>query len=400
MQTIRDIWHIAKKDLLEFTRDRLRLVTFFIMPIFMMIMTGFIFPNQNSLKDISIGIVNQDSGEVSQKLIGAVSNLKLSEENNAFKIKSYDGLELIKNGIRKQEISGGLFIPKDFSKKLAQDEQVEVTIVEDQSNPQISQMVNQVLAKIIDGFSQQLGAQKINNIIVARISTPGAQAKESSAISLMTPIKTKLEGIIPGNPNYFEFIAPGIMAMIVMMAVLTGLAGSISREKEQGTLDGILISPINRLAIILGKALSQSVRGLIQGFVVLLLAFLLFGVTVHGSLLLVVLLLFLGIFSFVGLGILVSAIATEQETASQLLMMFQFPMLFLSGVFFPIMMMPNIMQKIAHIIPLTYAISALRKVMVLGAGFGTVRTEIFILFIFGVVTLSISVPIFKRVITK
>lgn len=400
MQIIRDIWHIAKKDLLEFTRDRLRLVTFFIMPIFMMIMTGFIFPNQNSLKDIPIGVANQDSGEVSQKLIGVVSGLKISEENNAFKIKSYDGLELIKNGIKKQEISGGLFIPEDFSRKLAQDEQVEVTIVEDQSNPQISQMVNQVLAKVIDGFSQQLGAQKINNIIVSRISTPGAQAKKSSAISLMTPIKTKLEGIIPGNPNYFEFIAPGIMAMIVMMAVLTGLAGSISREKEQGTLDGILISPIHRLAIILGKALSQSIRGLIQGFVVLLLAFLLFGVTVHGSLLLVALLLFLGIFSFVGLGILVSTIATEQETASQLLMMFQFPMLFLSGVFFPIMMMPNIMQKIAYIIPLTYAISALRKVMVLGAGFGAVRTEIFILFIFGAVTLSISVPIFKRVITK
>ncbi len=339
-----------------------------------MIMTGFIFPNQNSLKDIPIGVANQDRGEISQKLMGTVSNLKLAEEKKAFIVKPYDDLDSIKSGIKKQEISGGLFIPKDFSEKLAQNEPVEVTIVEDQSNPQISQMVNQVLTKVVEGFGQQF-------------SSP-------------SPLKTKLEGIIPGNPIYFEFIAPGIMAMIVMMAVLTGLAGSIAREKEQGTLDGILISPIHRLAIVLGKALSQSIRGLIQGFAVLLLAFLLFGVTVHGSILLVALLLFLGIFSFVGLGILVSAIATEQETASQLLMMFQFPMLFLSGVFFPIMMMPKIMQKIARLIPLTYAIGALRKVMVLGAGLGAVRTEIFILFIFGAVTLSISVPVFKRVITK
>jgi ABC-2 type transport system permease protein len=133
---------------------------------------------------------------------------------------------------------------------------------------------------------------------------------------------------------------------------------------------------------------------------VLLLAFLLFGVTVHGNILLVALLLVLGIFSFVGLGILVSAIATEQETATQLLFMFQFPMLFLSGVFFPIALMPNFMQKIAHVIPLTYAINAIRKVMVLGAGFTAVRTEFLILLIFGVVTLAISVPVFKRVITR
>ncbi|MCX6806662.1 MAG: ABC transporter permease [Candidatus Berkelbacteria bacterium] len=394
MQTIFDLWQIAKKDLLEFRRDRLRLITFFIMPIFMMIMVGFIFPNQNSIKNISIGVVNQDNQSVSQGLVESIIDLKLSGDNPAFVVKDYSNIEAIKDGIKKQEISGGLFIPSDFSTKIAQSEQTEVTVVEDQSNPQISQMVNQVLVKIIDGFSGQLGQQKINQILVGRASA------NTSAQSIMAPIQAKLIGIIPGNPNYFEFVAPGIMAMIVMTAVLTGLAASISREKEQGTLDGILISPINRLAIILGKALSQSIRGLIQGAIVLLLAFFLFGVTVHGSLLLVALLLILGIFSFVGLGILVSAIATEQETATQLLFMFQFPMLFLSGVFFPILMMPSIMQKIAHVIPLTYAITALRKVMVLGAGFGAVRTEFLILLIFGVVTLTISVPVFKRVITK
>jgi len=391
MKTLQDLWQIAKKDLLEFVRDRLRLITFIIMPMFMMIMVGFIFPNQNSLKNIPIGIADQDQKELSQKLVDTISKLKLSEDNNAFKLKTYNNLESIKDGIKKQEISGGLFIPSDFSKKLAQNEQVEVTIVEDQANPQISQMIDQVLSKIVEGFGQQIGMQKISMM---------SQGRLASAQSIIMPLVAKIQGIIPGNPNYFEFVAPGIMAMIVMTAVLTGLAASIAREKEQGTLDGLLISPINRLAIILGKALSQAIRGIIQGAIVLLLAFLLFGVKVHGSLLLVGLLLLLGIFSFVGLGILVSAIATEQETATQLLFMFQFPMLFLSGVFFPILLMPPIMQKIAYVIPLTYAIQALRKVMVLGAGFGAVRMEVLILLIFGAVTLSISVPIFKRVVTR
>ena len=366
----------------------------------MMIMVGFIFPNQNTLKNVPIGIANRSNGSISRTLVSTITNLKLSPDKPdlAFEIKTYDSVEAIKEAIKSQAISGGIDIPADFDQKITATEQAQVTVVQDQSNPQISQMVDQILAQVVTGFSSEVGAQKINQILTA--VPPTNPISSISAQSIIAPIQAKIEGIIPGNPNYFEFVAPGIMAMIVMTAVLTGLAASISREKEQGTLDGILISPINRLAIVLGKALSQAIRGLVQGAIVLLLAFLLFGVTVHGSILLVALLLVLGIFSFIGLGILVSAIATEQETATQLLFMFQFPMLFLSGVFFPIALMPNLMQKIAHVIPLTYAINAIRKVMVLGAGFSAVRTEFLILLIFGVVTLAISVPVFKRVITK
>ncbi len=403
-----DLWQIAKKDLLEFSRDRLRLITFFIMPIFMMIMTGFIFPSQNSLKNITIGMTNQDTGSTGADLTNLISELKLSDNGEkTFTLENYDSLEAIKNGIKKQEISGGIFIPDNFSQNISSNEQAEITIVEDQANPQISQMVTQTLNMITNNFSQQLGIVKISTILNKEnnnsdLVVPLAKDQKPliKPLAIMQPITTKLEGIIPGNPNYFEFIAPGIVAMIVMTAVLTGLAASVSREKEQGTLDGILISPINRLAIILGKSLSQAIRGLVQGIIVLLLAFLLFGVTVQGNIFIVLLLLLLGIFSFVGLGILVSTIASKQETATQLLFMFQFPMLFLSGVFFPIALMPAFMQKIAYVIPLTYAIEALRKVMVLGAGFEAISKEILILLVFGVATLSISVPVFKRVITK
>jgi len=401
METLADLWQIARKDLLEFTRDRLRLVTFFIMPIFMMIMVGYIFPNQNSLKNTPIGIANEDTGQLGGQFANVLTDFKLpNSSNNAFAITTYNNPDAIKEGIKAQKVNGGISIPADFSEKILSNQQAEVTIVQDQSSPQISQMVDEILSQIVNGFGEQIGIQKINQILLAKTSVAPGNEPTISAQSIIAPIQAKIEGIIPGNPNYFEFVAPGIMAMIVMTAVLTGLAASISREKEQGTLDGILISPINRLAIILGKALSQAVRGLVQGVIVMLLAFLLFGVTIHGNILLIILLLLLGIFSFIGLGILVSSIAAEQETATQLLFMFQFPMLFLSGVFFPIALMPNIMQKIAHVIPLTYAITAIRKVMVLGGGIAAVKSEIIILIIFGVVTLAISVPVFKRVITR
>jgi len=399
MQTIKDIFHIAKKDLIEFSRDRLRLATFIIMPIFMMILTGFIFPNQNTLKNIPIGIANLDNQQYGNQLVTMITDLK-QDDQLAFKTSTFDSVDAIKNGIKKQAISGGIYIPKDFTSQINDNKQPEVTIVEDQSNPQIGAVVNQMLTSMTSGLSQQIGIQKTAKIIIVTTAPQDQKKIMTQATAIMQPIKSEIKGIIPGNPNYFEFVAPGIIAMIVMTAVLTGLAASISKEKEDGTLDGILISPINRLAIILGKATAQSIRGLIQGAIVLLLAVTLFGVSIHGNLLLIVFILLLGIFSFVGLGILVSAMASEQETATQLLFMFQFPMLFLSGVFFPILMMPEFMQTISKFIPLTYAINALRKVMVLGANFNAVNNELLILFIFGAVTLTIAVPVFKKVITK
>ena len=396
-KTLSNIWQITKKDLLEFSRDHIRLMTFIIMPIFMMILTGFIFPSQSSLKNVPIGIADLDKKETSQKIIDAIQEISMSDSYRAFNVKIYKDIETIKEGIKKQDINGGLVIPTDFSNNILSNQQTTLIIVEDQSSPQISGLITQVFEKLIDNFSQQLSIQKVETILVAYNQT---RSPKISPRAIVQPLLSKIEGLIPGNPNYFEFVAPGIMAQIVMTAVLTGLAASVSREKEQGTLDGILISPISRLAIILGKALSQSIRGLVQGIIVMLLVVFIFNVTIHGNILLVILLLLLGIFSFVGLGILVSAFTSEQETATQLLFMFQFPMLFLSGVFFPIQQMPEFMQKISHLIPLTYAVEALRKVMVLGAGIADVKSELIILLAFGTITLSISVPLFRKMITR
>ena len=399
-EIISHIWQIAKKDLIEFSRDRIRLVTFVIMPIFMMVLTGFIFPSQTTLKNVPIGIARLDNDQISEQLIKALKNLSMKDSQPAFNVKTYQSEDEVKEGIKKQEISGGLIVPEDFSTKLAANGQAQIIIIEDQANPQISAITTQVLEQVVNTFSQQIGTQKVGYLLQKEKVVPSGEAAEKTALAFLKPITTKLLGLIEGETNYFEFVAPGIMAMVVMTAVMTGLAGSVSREKEQGTLDGILISPISRLAIILGKATSQSIRGLAQGVIVLILAILLFGVKIYGSLLLVFLLLILGIFSFVGLGILVSASAAEQETATQILFMFQFPMLFLSGVFFPIQQMPKIMQQISHLVPLTYAIEALRKVMILGAGLTDIRTELIILFSFGLITLAIAMPLFRRMITR
>jgi ABC-2 type transport system permease protein len=223
---------------------------------------------------------------------------------------------------------------------------------------------------------------------------------ESDSLAVVQPYKVQTQGVVPGTSNYFDFLAPGIMAMVVMMSVMTGLPGAISQEKEIGTMDGMMVAPINRLSIILGKTLSQTVRGMLQGAIILVLAVLLFGVTIHGSILLVFGLLLLGVFSFVGLGIVLTSFAKDQQTATMLMTTLMFPMMFLSGVFFPIQQMPWYMQDISKVLPLTYASDALRKVMVLGAGIPDITTDLVVLIAFGAVLTAIAVPVFRRQMTR
>jgi len=165
-------------------------------------------------------------------------------------------------------------------------------------------------------------------------------------------------------------------------------------------MDGMMVAPINRLSIISGKALGQTVRGLLQGFIIMGLAIVLFGVIIHGSILLVVGLLLLGVFSFVGLGIVLTSFAKDQETAQMMMMTLMFPMMFLSGVLFPISQMPWYMQDIAKFLPLYYASDAMRRVMVLGAGVADISTDLLILITFGVIMIAIAVPLFQKMMTR
>ena len=137
-----------------------------------------------------------------------------------------------------------------------------------------------------------------------------------------------------------------------------------------------------------------------QGFIIMLLAMGLFGVTIQGNILLVIGLLLLGVFSFVGLGIALTSLAKDQETATMIMMTIMFPMMFLSGIFFPVKMMPGFMQTISSFLPLTYASDAMRKVMVLGAGVPQITTDLLVLIIFGIVMLAVAVPLFKRMMTR
>jgi ABC-2 type transport system permease protein len=359
------------------------------MPLFMMVMVGFIFPTGSSISDTPIAIANNDTGSLGASFVQKLE--AINNQTGMMKLSTATNFNDIKTKLQTSAVNGGIIIPENFSSNLQAGKQGYIIIVIDQSNPQMSVTIQGVLSKTIEAMGKQTAIFNLNNTYHVSIQT---------ATSIVTPYTVESKGIIPGQPNYFQFVAPGIIAMVVMMALMTGLPHAISYEKDIGTLDGMLAAPISRLSIILGKVSAQTIRGMIQGFIILLLAVILFGVVIEGNILLVIALIILTVFSFVGLGILITSFTENEETATMVMMTLMFPMMFLSGVFFPLQQMPWYMQDLAHFLPLTYATTALRKVMVLGADIQAVGTEILILIGFGIILLAVAVPMFRRAMSK
>jgi ABC-2 type transport system permease protein len=383
-------FRIAKKDLTELFRNRLGLVLLIVMPLFMMVMVGFIYPSNGTITDLKIGLVNEDSGFnnvfASQSFLAGLQ--QINNQTHMLVITNVSSPADLKDMVQRGQLQGGIQIPINFSQSLLSGQQGTIIIVSDESNPQISATIQGALTGVFNAMGQQLA---LHNVLPLNATNP---------IAIVQPYSIKTQGVVSGHPSYFDFIAPGIMAMTVMMSVMTGLPVAISQEKEIGTMDGMMVAPINRLSILLGKTMAQTGRGLIQGVIILALAIGIFGVAIQGSILLVFALLLLGVFSFVGLGIVITSFTKDQETAQMLMMTLMFPMMFLSGVFFPIQQMPWYMQDISKLLPLTYAADALRKVMVLGAGVSQISTELIILIAFGVVMIAIALPVFRRMMTR
>ena len=387
---------IAWKDLTELYRNRLGLVLLVLMPLFMMVMVGFIYPSNGiSASNLPVALVNGDTGygnyTASQTFIMGLQ--QINNKTSMITLSNATSESDIKSMVQKGDIEGGIIIPSNFSESIWNGEQGTLIIVTDQSNPQVSATIQAVLSAVFDQMGTVLAQQNVQSLNPAKVNA-------SNSLAIVKPYNVQIEGVVPGTPSYFDFIAPGIMAMTVMMSVMTGLPVAISQEKEVGTLDGMMVAPINRLSIILGKTLGQTARGLLQGVIILVMAAVLFHVAIQGSILLVFALLLLGVFSFVGLGIVITSFAKDQETAQMMMMTLMFPMMFLSGVFFPIQQMPWYMQDISRVLPLTYASQALRKVMVLGAGIPDITTELTIMIVFGAIMTAIAVPVFRRMMTR
>ncbi len=393
IKILKDSYHVMIKDLIQFRRNKMELSTLIIMPLIFLVMFGFIFPSGGTHENVQMGLVNLDQGTGSNQFITQMetmnNQLATSKNSSYMTFNNYSSVDAAKTAISQGKISGAYVIPPGFSNNVTNGQPGNVIIDVDNSNPQASGIVEQVSLGTVSGLN---GVMAQTNVL----KLGNAANQQINPQAIIAPYTPNIVTTIPGATNYFNFLAPGLMIMIGMMAVMIGIPEAISKEKEMGTFDGMLSAPINHLSVLLGKTTALSLRGLIQVMFVLIFAVLLFGVTIQGNLLLAFLMVILGIFSFIGIGIMAVSMAGSQGTGTLIMNLIMFPMMFLSGIFFPVSQMPWFMQDISNLIPLTYAADAMRKIMLLNANVADVSTDIIILLAFGVITMLIALPLFSR----
>jgi len=393
IKTLKDSYHVFTKEMIEFKRNRMELASLAIMPLIFLVMFGFIFPSGNTHENIPMGLVNLDQGAGSNEFITQMetmnNQLATSKNSSYMSFNNYSSVDAAKTAISQGKIHGAFVIPPGFSNNVTNGQPGNVLIYVDNSNPQNAASIEQVSLGTMSGLNGVLA--DTNVLKLSSVTNPVINPQ-----AVIAPYTPNIVTTIPGSTNYFNFLAPGLMIMIGMMAVMIGIPEAISKEKEMGTFDGMLSAPINHLSVLLGKTTALSLRGLIQVIFVLIFAVLLFGVTIQGNLLLAFLMVILGIFSFIGIGIMAVSMAGSQGTGTLIMNLIMFPMMFLGGIFFPISQMPWFMQDISNVIPLTYAADAMRKIMLLNANVADVSTDIIILLAFGAITMAIALPLFSR----
>ena len=384
-------FRIAQKDLLDFWKAKMLVGTFMLMPILMMSMFGSMFPSttgtSNPYRNAPMAMVMEDDGSLAIQVADQFKDISVS--TGLFKVRDFPSFKSARDEILTGSIKGVVLIPEGFADAFNSHRQATVLITVDDTNAQMASIIYGEAASIVGAISDNFGRSIITKMGI------------SSDPSFVTePIGVQRENLIGSTTNSFQFLAPGFMGLTVVMGTLSGLASAISREKEQGTMDGIMVAPISRNTIVAGKMIAQTVRGMIQAFMILGLSMLLFGVKIYGSPLLMVGVLLLGVASFAGIGLIMTSIAPEQETAQMMMLLLQFPMMFLSGILFPMDQLPGWLQWVGKALPLYYAADALRKVIVLSANFNQIFMDVAVLALYSVTTLGIAIPVFRKAMTR
>jgi len=390
---------IARRDLLDLWRARMLLFFFILFPLLLMSMFGYIYPPipksnpttgniGTAYPNLPVSIVLMDDGQAANDV--AAQFIQVSTQQSLFAVSESPNYQTARDQLVQGNLKGIVVIPNGFSTALAAGQPATVQMTVDETNPTTAAVVQSEISAVFSIIGSSMSSQNINQL--------GGDGMNPSFI--IQPISVTNVPLISGASSSFQFLAPGFMALTVITGSLQGVAAAISREKEQGTMDGLLVAPIPHQSIILGKVAAQTVRGLIQGFLILGLSMLIFGVRIYGSPIIMLIVMVLGTASFVGVGIILTAVAPDQETAQMMTILLQFPMMFISGILFPIDSLPIWMQYIGKALPLYYAADALRKVIILNASLMAIMPDVLILIVYTILTMLAAIPLFEKAMKR
>lgn len=388
MSELKKIWWMIKKDLLSLKRHPSRLVSIIAFPIIMILLFGYGMGGE--LTDLPIAIVSQSEGNLTDFTLDTIKS------TDAYKVVDItDNIDEAKAAVDNGDIKAAIILPADYDN--ASSGPKAVTFYLDSSD----QMASQILIPTTQGIFSKISAMSQSQSMSASSVqlTPQNATLNPGSVNTLDEFAEAVSlhiNKIYGNIKYIDFLVPAILGMTVMMSCMMGMGSSIAGERETGELARLFMTPTSVATVIGGKIASKLTIELGRALILLILAIILFSVTVKGGILQTFILLLIGALCFVGFGIMLSARTATQEDYAQMVMPFSMPMMFVSGVFYPIETMPWIFQKIAYIFPLTYLNDAMRGVMLKGQTLGDVWIDIVILLGFTLLFFIIGVKTFNR----
>ena len=375
-------WWMIKKELISLKRHPARLVSILAFPIIMILLFGYGMGGE--MTDLPIVVVSQSDGNLTDLTLDTI---KSTETYHVVEVM--DSLSEGKKRVDSGEVKAAIILPSDYDDDSSQ--QKGVSLYLDSSDQMASQIIESSTQGIFYRLSNMVASQ-------TSLSTQDANITPSLGHSLNNfkdDISLHINRIY-GNIKYIDFLVPAILGMTIMMSCMLGMGSTIAGERETGELARLFMTPTSVSTVMGGKIAAKLLIELVRALILIFMAVLLFHVSIKGGFLQTFIVLVIGALCFVGFGIMLSARTSTQEDYAQISLPFSMPMMFVSGVFYPIETMPWILQKLAYIFPLTYLNDAMRGVMLKGQTLGDVWFDLVILLGFTLLFFIIGVKLFNR----
>lgn len=373
---MKTLLHIIKKEFLQFKRDPKMFALILVAPVLQLVLLGY--AANLDVEVIHTAVYDLDKSAASRELI---DNL---QGNGYFAIDYYAGSygEVTKL-IDKGKVIIAVVIPHDFEKMLGRKEPVKVQAIFDASDGNSSSIAGGYLQGVMSSYAANLSAERMNLSGMKLI--PVGNITAETRVWYNPDLKTR------------NFMVPGIVALLLMIITLILTSLAVVKEKEIGTLEQLIVSPLKSWQIILGKLIPFALLGFVSVIVVITAMRIIFGINVRGSVFFLFGASTIFVLSSLGMGLFISTITKTQQQAMMIAMFaLMMPMMYLSGFAFPVENMPVWIQAISYAIPLKYFIIIIRGVILKGIGFAELWPEALIMLLMGIAILFLSAIRFQK----
>ena len=364
------IFHIARKEFIQTFRDKRMLFPLFVVPVIQLVLFGFAVTTD--IKHIQIAILDYDKTHESRNVSTLFTHSDYFDVD--YFLNSPNEIdELIKKG----KIKVVLVIPNNFAKNLKSMKQTSLQLILDGTDANS--------ATIVQSYIQKVMAEYLQNILV--------EIRKIHPLGLISP-----QPRVWYNPALKSsyFMVPGVICLILLMTTLILTSMAITKEREMGSLEQLIVSPIKPMELIIGKTIPFIFVAFCDVILVLIAGRLIFNLPIRGSIVFLLFVSFIFILTTLSSGTLISTISRTQQQAMMTSFIFIMPAFLLSGIFTPLDSMPRIIQYITYLNPLRYYAQAVRGILIKGNGFSHLWSQILALFIFGIVVSTISSIRFKK----